>query len=436
MRKITLLLPLALAVSASAQTAKKTPVGQTSATVQALIALENKRVDALQKADTSTLDFILANTYVDTSEDGQRSDKQAIFSVLKSGDLKFESVKVSDMQVHAYGAATVVTGTGVQRGTFKGRPLTPQIIFTDTFIRQNGDWRAVASHRSAAPGDTGPSAISVQERTKGTAPEGTEQIVVELEKRGWQAAVDRDSRADAALLADDFQNVAEYGVWDKSRFAQTVSDPNYTLKSFSMSEVRFSRLAPTVVLLTYNATQVGTDHGKPVPSPVYISSVWVNRNGKWLNALFQDTRQLSPGNEAEIRALYDRWAQAFEARDIDGIMSVYAPGDAIVAYDVVPPLQYKGKDTYRKDYLEFLAQYDGAIHVEYRDMRILSDGDVGLIHALERFTGKLRNGQQSDIWLRVTSGLRKIDGKWLIVHDHVSVPVDFETGKAALELKP
>src|SRR5438270_3207551 len=88
---------------------------------------------------------------------------------------------------------------------------------------------------------------------------------------------------------------------------------------------------------------------------------------------------VTASNEAEIRALYDRWAQAFEARDIDGIMSVYAPGDAIVAYDVVPPLQYKGKDRYRKDYLEFLAQYDGAIHVEYRDMRILSDGDVGLI---------------------------------------------------------
>ena len=35
-------------------------------------------------------------------------------------------------------------------------------------------------------------------------------------------------------------------------------------------------------------------------------------------------------------------------------MSVYAPGDAVVAYDVVPPLQYKGKDAYRKDYQEFL----------------------------------------------------------------------------------
>jgi SnoaL-like protein len=53
-----------------------------------------------------------------------------------------------------------------------------------------------------------------------------------------------------------------------------------------------------------------------------------------------------------------------------------------------------------------------------------------------QFTGKLKNGQPSDMWLRATSGLRKMNGKWLIVHDHVSVPVDFETGKAALGLKP
>ena len=141
-------------------------------------------------------------------------------------------------------------------------------------------------------------------------------------------------------------------------------------------------------------------------------------------------------DEAEIRALLDRWAKAFEARDIDGIMSNYAPGDAVVAYDIGPPLQYKGKEAYRKDYLEFLAQYDGPIHVEYRDMRIVNSGDVGFVHALEQFSGKLKNGQQSDMWLRYTGGLRKMNGNWLIVHDHVSVPVDFERGKAVLDLKP
>jgi uncharacterized protein (TIGR02246 family) len=141
-------------------------------------------------------------------------------------------------------------------------------------------------------------------------------------------------------------------------------------------------------------------------------------------------------NEAEIKALYDDWAKAFEARDIDGIMAVYAPGDELIAYDVVAPLQYKGKDAYRKDYLDFLAQYDGPIHVEYRDMRILSSGTIGIIHAVERMTGKLKDGQPSDLWLRATSGVQKINGKWLIVHDHISVPVDFESGKAVLDLKP
>ena len=112
-------------------------------------------------------------------------------------------------------------------------------------------------------------------------------------------------------------------------------------------------------------------------------------------------------DKAEISALLDRWAKAFEAHDIDGIMANYAPGDAVVAYDIGPPLQYKGKESYRKDYQEFLSQYDGPIHVEYRDMRIVSSGDVGFVHALERFSGRLKGGQQSDMWLRYTGGLQQ-----------------------------
>jgi ketosteroid isomerase-like protein len=58
-------------------------------------------------------------------------------------------------------------------------------------------------------------------------------------------------------------------------------------------------------------------------------------------------------------------------------------------------------------------------------MRILTGGDIAFVHALEQFTGKLTNGQQSDMWIRYTGGLHKINGKWLLVHDHVSVPTDF-----------
>jgi len=141
-------------------------------------------------------------------------------------------------------------------------------------------------------------------------------------------------------------------------------------------------------------------------------------------------------SEAEIRDLYDRWAKAFRAHDLDGIMSVYAPGDTVISYDIVAPLQYVGRDAYRKDYEEFLAQYDGPIEIEYRDMRIVSGSDVAFLHALERMSGKLKNGQKSDLWVRATSGLRKINGKWFIVHDHISVPADLDTGKAVLDLKP
>jgi ketosteroid isomerase-like protein len=58
------------------------------------------------------------------------------------------------------------------------------------------------------------------------------------------------------------------------------------------------------------------------------------------------------------------------------------------------------------------------------------------VHILERMSGTLNGGEKSDIWMRATSGLRKMGGRWYIVHDHISVPADFATGKAVLDLKP
>ena len=146
---ITALL-LASTVLASVQAQKSAPPQGSDTTSQTLTSLEEKWVGALTKSDTAALESILGNAYVDTDEHGQRTDRQEVLSVLKSGDLKFESIKLSDMQVHLYGYAAVVTGTADQAGHFKGQSLTAKIVFTDTFIKQNGKWRAVASHRSAA----------------------------------------------------------------------------------------------------------------------------------------------------------------------------------------------------------------------------------------------------------------------------------------------
>jgi Domain of unknown function (DUF4440) len=144
---ITALL-LAVTVLIVAQGQNSAQAQGTDTTAQTLTTLEEKWVAALTRSDTATLDSILSDSYVDTDEHGQRTDKRGVLSVLKSGDLKFESIKLSEMQVHQYGSAAVVTGAAVQAGTFKGQPLMPKIVFTDTFIEKNGKWRAVASHRS------------------------------------------------------------------------------------------------------------------------------------------------------------------------------------------------------------------------------------------------------------------------------------------------
>jgi ketosteroid isomerase-like protein len=147
-----------------------------------------------------------------------------------------------------------------------------------------------------------------------------------------------------------------------------------------------------------------------------------------------------PANDAEtkqkIQQVLDRWERAFEAKDLAGVMSVYAPGDALVAYDVVPPLQYKGAAAYRKDYADFFAQVDGPLKVEDVDEHVMVSRDLALAYGLEHLTGRLKDGTPLDTWLRYSDGLRRINDRWLVVHEHVSVPADLATGKARLDLKP
>jgi ketosteroid isomerase-like protein len=117
-------------------------------------------------------------------------------------------------------------------------------------------------------------------------------------------------------------------------------------------------------------------------------------------------------------------------------MSIYEAGHELSAYDVVPPLQYVGSDAYRKDYQDFFDQFPGTLDVEVRDLSITPGDTVAFSHGLERLSGTMKNGQKFDMWVRFTECYRKINGHWLAVPDHISVPADLESGRAALNLKP
>ncbi|HEX6661955.1 MAG TPA: nuclear transport factor 2 family protein [Sphingomicrobium sp.] len=141
-------------------------------------------------------------------------------------------------------------------------------------------------------------------------------------------------------------------------------------------------------------------------------------------------------SKVAIEQLFDRWDKAFEAKDLNGSMAMYIPGSDLTAYDIVPPLQYKGADAYRKDYVALFDQFDGPIHIEDRDQHIEVQGDLAFAYGLERMTGKLKNGTPVDMWMRYTEALRFIGNEWKVVHEHVSVPVDLKSGKALTHLKP
>lgn len=138
-------------------------------------------------------------------------------------------------------------------------------------------------------------------------------------------------------------------------------------------------------------------------------------------------------DEAQIRDLIDSWAEAVRAKDIDRLMAIYAP-DAVI-FDLVPPLE-KSVDEYRKVAEEWFSTWQGEIGYEMSELTISACDEMAFSHSLTHLTGTRTNDERNDVWLRVTVGLKKIDGEWKVSHEHVSVPFDMQNGKALLDLKP
>jgi len=147
-----------------------------------------------------------------------------------------------------------------------------------------------ACNKSKTPAADGKTATSPD--TKGDT-KGPEQAVMELERKTWELAKTKDKTAAASLMADDFIDVGEGGIVNRSKVLDAFGQA--TISVYSLDQMQAAALAPTVVAVTYKATAQGSAQGRPLPSPVYISSVWVSRNGHWLNVLYHDTTAAKQG---------------------------------------------------------------------------------------------------------------------------------------------
>ena len=136
--------------------------------------------------------------------------------------------------------------------------------------------------------------------------------------------------------------------------------------------------------------------------------------------------------EAQIRERLDAWTKALHAKDLDALMALYAPDT--ITFDLMPPHQVPDADHYRKNFERWFAAMPDPIYYEIHDLRVTGD-DVAFCHGVSHVNGTRANGEKADYWVRVTVGFEKRNGQWLMIHDHVSMPIDMETRKAVSDLR-
>jgi uncharacterized protein (TIGR02246 family) len=278
-----------------------------------------------------------------------------------------------------------------------------------------------------------------------------EEVLLDLERRYWQAIRDKDV-AGAARLTDYPCTVAGasgIGSIDEPSFRKIMEGARYTLRDFEIKDdAKVRMLRDDVALLAYKVHEELIVDGKPVAMDAADASTWVRRDGRWLCALHTEAIAGDPfgrdkqvglqppqgSEEKEIRDLEATFADGVRAKDAKKILSAYAPD--VVVFDARGPLHIEGLEAYRRVIEEWISSYIGPIGLELRDQKIAAGPETAFSHRLNRVSGKLRSGTEVDMWVRVTVCYRKIARRWLVTHEHVSVPFDSSNSKALLDLKP
>jgi hypothetical protein len=114
-----------------------------------------------------------------------------------------------------------------------------------------------------------------------------ESRVEELERQSWVSWQKRDGAFFQRFLSDDHVEVHATGLAGKQAVVATVSSPGCVVNSYRVGDFKVTHINADTILLNYNAAQDTVCFKKKVPSPAWVSSLYVRRNGEWLNILYQ-----------------------------------------------------------------------------------------------------------------------------------------------------
>ena len=125
-------------------------------------------------------------------------------------------------------------------------------------------------------------------------------------------------------------------------------------------------------------------------------------------------------DQSAIRELVENWASAVRAKDLNGILANHSPD--ILMFDVPMPLVSRGIDAYRKTWDLFFSWAEDPVVFAITEMDITAGDEVAYVTALMRCAGTEKSGEKIKLDFRLTMGLRKLDGKWTVMHEHHSIP--------------
>jgi ketosteroid isomerase-like protein len=138
----------------------------------------------------------------------------------------------------------------------------------------------------------------------------------------------------------------------------------------------------------------------------------------------------------EIQDVIESRQTRLAAGDVKGMLESYAPH--VVQYTLAPPLGAVTDSSDPSGIEQWVATFEAPPVRAVTQLEITADGDVAFATSIDSMTATPRGGSEPfTLWYRVTVGLRRLDGKWLIVHEHASVPFLMDGSfRAAVDLEP
>jgi hypothetical protein len=132
------------------------------------------------------------------------------------------------------------------------------------------------------------SSLAAQAPASGTG--ALKDTLVAMEKQSWEAWKNHDGKFFQEFLSDDHVELGFGGPQNKASVVAGVAGPVCSVKSYEVDHFELAVVDANTALLTYHAAQNTTCGGQPVPSPVWVSSLYVKRDGRWFNFFYQQTK--------------------------------------------------------------------------------------------------------------------------------------------------